>query len=403
VLDITVLPPTKTESLYEFRCNVRVAPSTLQRIRRRVTATAADGRQRWRFGYRTLGWDIRHHEIWDGFYPLFFLTRRGGPLFATEHDRARIRFSYPISESVRDFFIRRARELGEHIEVEAELADLRFDGPTDGHVLAFGGGKDSRLILGLLRETGVEPTVITTRGAYVSDVPGALEIKALYPVLTDRIMSSFMHLGRHLYFGTALGEAHLESPWHGDYDIAATSARRELSALFDALGAEMHIHAPVTVLPYNLIQWILSQRYPGLYAHQSSTRLGAASEKSLHIALLRLYRGLDHTYRIDEALFEELLAEFVTAQLERPNDFGVRNVRELVHREMRGIIWRKREHPVMAAVGDRIPAHWDEPWIDYIHTYADPGIDPAWLAVYREYAATVDEAEPGVEVRRFRT
>jgi hypothetical protein len=228
VLDIEVLPPTKTASLYEFRCNVRAVPSRLDRVRRRVSGAAAEGRQRWRFGYRTLGWDIRHYEVWDGFYPLLFLTRRGGPLFATEHDGARIRFSYPISEPVRDFFVGRALKQGERIEVEAEPADLCFSEPTDEHVLAFGGGKDSRLILGLLRETGEDPTVITTKGAYVSDVPGALEVKALHPVLTDRVMSSFMHLGRHLYFGTALGEAHLESPWHGD--TTSPLAAREQSS-----------------------------------------------------------------------------------------------------------------------------------------------------------------------------
>ena len=400
VLDIHVLPPKKTEDTYAFECVICPRHSRSQRWFRRSGAGHA-ARTRIRFGYRATDFAIPHHRIWDGFYPLLLLIRNGGPLFDQEDASARIQFDYPISRAVRDVFTSRAADLGVDIEVDAPLADMQFDDPAEGHVLAFGGGKDSRLILGLLRESGIEPTVVSGKGAFASDIPGALVADPIMPILVDRIMPSLMQRGRHIYYGGGLGETHRTTPWHRYYDMASARGRGQLSGLLQELGSDTSIDAPVVVLPYNLSQRMLHDRFADLQAGQISTKEGARTDKNLQVALLKLYHDIPHTDRIDDDLFGELLVDFVRRQLADPSDFGERDHREVINREMRSIIWRRRDHRALAAVRDDVPAAWDEAWIDYVHDYADPGVDPAFTDVFAQYAPTVDAAGPGVVVRRF--
>jgi hypothetical protein len=183
--------------------------------------------------------------------------------------------------------------------------------------------------------------------------------------------------------------------------LRSLGRRRQLSALLVELGVETEIRGPAVVLPYNITQRILHDRYPELYAGQISTKADVATEKNLHVALLKLYHDLPYTDRIGEPLFRELLQRYVAAQLADPADFGARNHREVINREMRAIIWRRRDDAALSSVRDDIPPEWDGAWIDYIHTYAEPDLDAQSLDVFRQYAQTVDEVDPATSIRRF--
>lgn len=402
MLDIEVRKPVRTETRYEHHCIVRPGRSPRPRLLRLSSGGAGERPTELRFGFRALNFAIRHHEVWDGLYPLFYLTRNGGPLFGTPHDLARIRFAYPISAAVRDFYVQRAADFGFEIVVEAPTLEARLDEPTAGHVLAFGGGKDSRLVLGLLRELGRDPLVITAGAANAHDLPDALVVEPLTDALADRVMPSLMALGRHFSYGSGLGEVHLETPWQQYYDMGSPRSLAQLSALMASLGIETHAHAPAAGLPYNLTQRILHDRYPDLHAGQVSVRRGMGSEKNLHVSLLKLMHGISFEDHCDEPLFRKILARFVGRQTDEPLAFGYRNHRETINREMRAIIWRHRDHPLMSGVRERVPPDWDGPWIDYVHTYAWPSPDPAWLAIYAQHAPMVDEAAPGIAIRRVR-
>ncbi|MDW3213693.1 MAG: hypothetical protein R8G01_06850 [Ilumatobacteraceae bacterium] len=394
MIDIAVSEPVRTPERYEFRCTV----SPVRRWRSRL-AGAQPGEpeaHEIRFGFVATNFAIRHHPVWDSVYPLLYLTRNGGPLFQREHDRARIRFDYPVSKVVADFYVRRAAQFGIDIDVRARSIDLELSTGGDEAVLAFGGGKDSRLLLGLARELGSEPRLVTA-GASPADLPMALVTHSIprpEGMLADRIMPSLMHVPRHLYFGGGLGEAHRETPWQQYYDMASPRALAEWSAMFRELGATIHMHAPCSVLPYNITQRILCERYPELASGQASVRPGARSDKNLHVALLKREHGIAHDDHCDEELLETLLVRFVAAQEANPSDFGYRNARETISREMRAIIWRHRDEPAFGAVRGRVPPEWDADWIDYVHDYVSPDLDPAYFEIYRQYAAPIDEA-PG--------
>jgi hypothetical protein len=409
VLDIEVLAPTRTETLYAFRCLLRPQRSPVHRLPvgrllRRASARTSDQPSELRFGFRATNFAIPHHEVWDGLYPLFFLTRNGGPLFNSGHDRARIRFGYPIPSAVRDFYVRRAADFGIEITIDAATSDGRLDRPTDGTVLAFGGGKESRLLLGILREVGLGPRPVASGAANATDIPEALVTEALSAndALADRVMPSLMALGRHLHVGLGLGTVHLETPWQQYYDLGSAHALAALSELLATLGIDTHVHAVASVLPYNITQRILHDRYPDLYAGQVSVPTEDRSEKNLHVALLKVIHGIPFTAHCSEPLFGDLLRRFVRRQTSDPTSFGFRNHRETVRREMRAIVWRMRDDPLFAPVRDAIPPDWEGPWIDFIHTYVWPSLDPALLGIYRQYAPTVEEAPDGTPIRRVR-
>lgn len=403
-LRIDVPPPVKTASRYEFQCVLRGPPWSPREVVRRLTGTAV-GRvwpsvRTLRFGFDAVNFEIRHHEIWDSVYPLMFLTRNGGPLFGTRHRRATIRFRYPITEKVRAFYVRRARDFGIEIEVQADTTDRRFDGVTEGHVLAFGGGKDSRLLLGLLREAGYTPRSVTAGQRHALDLDDVRCVEPLHGALADRVMPALMAGGRHFYFGSGLGEVHRRVPWQQYYDWASPAALAELSALLRALGVEMDAHAPAAVLPYNLIQRMLFERYPRLYAHQRSVEPNEATEKNLHVSLCELHHGIAFGHHCDAALFRGLLTRFVEEQLGNPRPFGYREHRETIHREMRAIVFRHRAEAPFAEVRDRIPLEWDGTWIDYVHDYVAPGTAAEFRPIYADYAPSVGAAPEGVSIWR---
>ncbi|HUF70204.1 MAG TPA: hypothetical protein VMM79_16270 [Longimicrobiales bacterium] len=125
---------------------------------------------------------------------------------------------------MRDFFVRRGADFGLEISVQSDSAEPSFDHSTDGHVLAFGGGKDSRLLLGALRELGRRPLPVTAGAAYAADIPESRITESISGVLTDRVMPALMSLGREFYFGSGFGDTHRVTPWHQYFDWASASA-----------------------------------------------------------------------------------------------------------------------------------------------------------------------------------
>ena len=163
----------------------------------------------------------------------------------------------------------------------------------------------------------------------------------------------------------------------------------------------MEILTPATVLPYNIIQRILHDRFPDLYRYQVSTRPGSRSEKSLHIALIKMVNGYSFERQCSDEVLGQMLEKFVRHQTAEPADHGYRNRRLTVQREMRAIIWRLRDRPIFAAVRDRIPDDWDASWIDYIHPYVLPSLDSEYLAIYRDYAVSVEDVDPASTIWRI--
>ncbi|HUF70203.1 MAG TPA: hypothetical protein VMM79_16265 [Longimicrobiales bacterium] len=113
---------------------------------------------------------------------------------------------------------------------------------------------------------------------------------------------------------------------------------------------ETRAQAPASVLPFNLNPAILFERYPELYEHQQSVEKDEATEKNLHVSLCELRHGIPFDRHCNESLFADLIEQFVRQQLASPFEFGYRNHRELVNREMRAILFRHREDPGIAAV-----------------------------------------------------
>ena len=399
MLEITVHTPIRTGDRYEFACAVRPVSRWRSRLRRHDDVS---GSQDIHFGFTAQNFRIRHQPVWDSVYPLFFLTRNGGPLFNRGSEKARIRLDYPVSQAVAEFYVRRAASFGLEIEVRAPMVDVELEPAEGGRVLAFGGGKDSRMVLGVTRELGIEPRLMTAAESSPPDLPDAFvthSIPGPEGVLANRIMPTLMQVPRHLYLGLGLGEAHLESPWQQYYDMASPKALAEWSGLFRQLGGDIEIHSPVSVLPYNITQRILCERYPELATAQASVRPGARTEKNLHVCLAKHEHGIDFSGHCTPQLFEVLLTEFVEAQIARPEFFGYRNHRGTFQREMRAIIWRHRSEPSFSAVRDLVPPEWDADWIDYVHEYVAPDLEDGFVEIYREYAKPVPE---GSAVRRIR-
>jgi hypothetical protein len=407
MLEIEVESPLRTDDRYEFRCRVRTRRTRTQRVLRRRPTPQRAGRHEVpgaiRFGFRSAGRRIEHHPVWDAVYPLFFLTRFGGPLFDTSYTRATIRFDFPIPVVVRDYYIQRASDMGTTLDVEARTTGATFDGASPGGVvLAFGGGKDSRLLLGVLRELGDDPTVATTGRQNVPDLPAAIVTQAVDGALVDRLMPGLMMGGSELYLGGGLGEAHHVTPWHRYYDMAAPAPLGEMSAMLGMLGLPTRLLAPLVVLPYNVTQRILAHRYPELHRHQHSVRDGQHSEKNLHVTLCRYHHAIPLGSQCSRELFVTLLEEYITRQTEQAHPFGARDHREVIDREMRAIIHRHRDEPMFRTVRPRVPDHWAGDWIDYTHDYVQPDPRPAGFpGICAEYARPIDEAPPEARLRRI--
>lgn len=403
MLLIDVPQPLRTPERYAFECQVRVQRSVRQRLVRHVRGAPRPATRvpsTVRFGFRTTGWQLEHHPVWDAIYPLMALTRYGGPLYGTRYRRARIRLASPVPQPVRDFYVRRACDLGLEIAIEAPASDATFDGAVHGHVLAFGGGKESRVILGMLREIGDDPTIVSSWAAMSRDQPSALVSEPHGSALVDRLIPALMRRGAHLYIGGTLGAAHRVTPWHRYYDMSAPGPVRETSALLASVGLPTRLHTPLSVAPPNIGQWVLADRYPELFAHQTSTREEATTEKNLHVALCRHHHGIPYEPHCPPALFQRLLERFVDRELARPDDFGPSREREVISREMRAIIHRHRAEPPFASVCARIPDDWAGDWIDHLHPYVEPEPIPGIAAILGRYATSVDEAPVGARLWR---
>lgn len=406
MLVIDVGPPLRTEDRYEFECQVRHHRPLRRRILRprSATITKPDVPPRVvRFGFRTSGWRLEHHPVWDAIYPLLSLTRNGGPLFGTRHRRATIRMACATPVAVRDFFVRRAHDLGLEVTIQGETSHATFDGSARRRVIAFGGGKESRAILGMLRETGDDPVIVSSWARNVPDLPHALVSDPMGPALIDRVMPALMSRGRDLYLGGTLGGSHRTHPWHRYFDVSAPAPLRETARMLAAVGLPTVLHSPLAIVPPNVGQRVLHDRYPDLYRHQYSTRDGGSSEKNLHVALCKLHHGIGYQRHCPPELFARLLERFVAREATRPDDFGPRSEREVISREMRAIIHRHRGESVFDGVRVRIPDDWAGDWIDHMHPYVEAEPEPAIVDILAGYARPIDEAPPDALLWRIPT
>jgi hypothetical protein len=374
VLDICIARPEKTETRYCIP----------------ITVTDPDGRVRQhKIGLHDSNFVIPHHEIWDSFLPLMWLSRNGGPLFNKPITCARVRAEYPLHSRIARFFEARATAFGLRMQVDGPEFERSYDVRTQGEMLLFGGGKDSRLLLGALREIGRDPGIISARGGeYARDLPEALCFEPLNFSMPNRIVPALMLCPRIVYQGCGLGEVHHHSPWQQHFDISAPEALRATSELLQSLGFDITLTGPQGVLPYNVTQNILLRRYPALAAGQISVTPHKASDKNLQVTLLKRYHGFGAEDHCSAALFDQMLAPFVQKALDLSvPPFGHQANREMVEREMRAIIWRLYGRGELDLPAPLAPqADWDAAWIEYIHAYRDPAVCTDLLGIYRQYA-----------------
>lgn len=399
-LRVDVPRPVKTPERYEFRCEVSGNPPSLRSVTRRVLSVVRRSVRRralrhgpGHFGFRATNFEITHSDLWDSVFPLMYLTRNGGPLYRTEFDTAVVRVRYPLEATIADFFVRRAAHFGLNITLEADLVTRQFDWPTSGRVQPFGGGKDSRALYGLLSELGQAPRLSTSGAAHRP--PDLRDVQLSEPIggsLTEKIMPSLMSGAAHFYFGGSLNDSHWRDPWQQYYDMASPEGHQQLTALFRSVGVDLTLHGPLILLPANVIQHLLATRYPDLAVHQVSTTAGRANEKNLHISLAKLHHGLPFEWHCPAPLFRRLLRQFVSEKTARPDEFGYHGNREVFHREMMAILARHRDDPRLSDVAARIPHSWGGTWIDAVHLYVHPKVEPDALAIFRTVAV---DYEPG--------
>lgn len=399
---IEFFPPIKSSSRYEFRCIVSGKKTTFAELTHRVKSTARGYgslfRSVFRFGFEAVNFEIPHNELWDSIYPLMWLIHMGGPLFRTEYSSAQIHFHYPIHKLIKDFYIKRAENFGFHIEVSGPEFDKSFDLSTYGSTLAFGGGKDSRMLYGALCEIGMDPVIYTAGKGNTPDIPEARISIPISGRMSDRVIAALMACPKTYYCGNALGEAKRETPWQQYYDWTSPRPLKEMSSFLQSIGLDTNLMSPVSVLPQNLIQKILYERYPDLYRHQVSVPPEAPTEKNLHVALLKRYHDIDFSDHCSLPLFKRLLAEFVARQTNDPDNFGYRQHREVINREMRSIIYHFKEDGDFTGVRSLVPDDWRGEWINYIHTYVYPEIDRDLLNIYKQYADDIELCPQGSNI-----
>lgn len=348
-------------------------------------------------GIRDASFPIPHAPVWDTYYPLMFIIRRGGPLFGIDGAKATIKFDYPASLPVVDFFVERARYMGVSIDVASTTKEITLDAQTSGDLLLFGGGKDSRLLLGMLRELGDKISVISARGAYyAADINGALIYDTVDWRMPSRIVPALMTCPKNVYHGAALGEVHETTPWHQYMDISTPHALSATSQLLKRIGVDTTFHVPLAVLPYNIVQRILARRYPELYKNQKSVKPHSKTNKALHIALSKRYHGLDYRDGMSAELFDNVARRFIAEMVDSPDKiWGHRHHYEVIAREIRALLYRlSRTQEISLSV----PDDWDEDWIDRIHTYANPGVEECFIQIYRAFADELDTSESKLPV-----
>jgi len=405
VLTIDVYPPQKTDKVYCFEYTQHVGfISKVSQFSRRLRTPkksftyrlshAIKTTRRERFGYEGVNFEILHSPIWDSIYPLLYLTRNGGPLF-NRHEEAVINFRYPIITTVKDFYFKRAKNFGIEIEITGPEHEAVFEGTTKGVAVAFGGGKESRLIWGILDELGLEPRLYSSLSLqetnYAADTPANISKPIGDFSLANRVMPTLMSQSSKAYIGMGISECERTNPWHQYYDFS-NRALTEFSDLLFSLGLNTKCLSPMAVVPYNIIQRILTERYPKKYAGQMSVSPGSRNVKNLQISLCKLYHSIDFSSHCDTRLFRSLLSGFVHAQLRNPEDFGPRNGRRFAVMEMRSLTYHLREHELLTDVKALIPDEWKGEWIDNIHLYVAPNTEPGFVEIYSQYAKSIQKS-----------
>jgi hypothetical protein len=369
-LDVRIHNPVKSDTSYVI--DLTIVPDSDSPVTKRI-------------GFVARNFSIPHLELWDTFLPLMWLTRNGGPLFGRDSVRATVRADFPLNADVVAFFEQRARDFGIVIDVTSRTIAMTYDVQTSGTSVLFGGGKDSRLLLGTLRELGENPSVVSARGSrYAADIEGALCFDPFDNAMPNRIVPALMLGAMDIYHGSGLGEIHITKPWHRYYDISAAAPVGQTNELLRRLGVDVTVHVPQCVLPYNIVQLILARRYPDLFKGQISVEPNKRSQKNLHVALLKRYHDLPHQDHCSDQLLTEMAQDFVVRSAD--DVFGYRRNREIIQREMRAILVRLHRRGELVHLNVAPPAEWDAPWIDCIHSYCNPGLDPRLMAIYREYA-----------------
>ena len=402
MIEIEVLMPIKASQLYEFRYRVRGLKLNRDRILHRFKSRIRGYGKLFshiiRFGFVTENYSIQHHFIWDSIYPLLYLTRQGGPLFCSSFENAKIVFHYPVYRQALQFFIKRAFNLGIAITIDCDTYEKKETFDTYGYALSLGGGKESRLALGVFRELKKHLEVFSAGAEHASDIEDVKIHKTFSGRNTDRIFPAIMSgCSCHLYGGDVSGLNRV-NPWHRYYDLEGPEPRREMSRFFRDVGMNTVFQSPGCVLPSNLIQKILNSRYPELAKHQKSVRANEKTEKNLHVSLIKMYHGIDFRSHCSENLFIKLLNGFVKHHIDYSEDFGIRQDREWLNREMRSIIYRLKSNTLFSGVRQCIPNEWDTDWIDYIHSYVDPEFPEEILSIYRKYAPEITDINSDLAV-----
>jgi len=322
-----------------------------------------------------------------------WITRNGGPLFNKGLSSASITSEYPLHADIARFFVNRGRNFGLSVDILSSTFERTYEIATSGEVLLFGGGKDSRLLLGSLLETERRVRPIGANGReWGGDLEDLLYYEAPNSSMPNRIVPGIMLRPSIIYHGSGLGEVHLTSPWQQYYDISSPIALKETSDLFATIGWDIKFQAPQSVLPYNITQNILAERYPSLYRNQKSVRRNGMSDKNLHISLIKKYHGISHESHCDMNTFKALLERFVSRSLGQElaaegKRFGYLGHREVIELEMRTLISRLSKKGYLEDMSPSLPIdQWDADWIDYIHLYVNPSVDSDLLAIYRDYA-----------------
>ncbi len=207
----------------------------------------------------------------------------------------------------------------------------------------------------------------------------------------NRIVPSLMSQKKNIYLGGSLADVELVMPWHQSYDILSPTALKEFSLFLKAVGIDTNLYSPAGMLPHNIVQKILHDRYPEIYRFQYSTAKEDCSEKNLGVSLSKMYHGIDFRDYCSEKLFVELLKDFVQSQITNEKAYGLRNHRRVIRKEMCAIIYHMQDHPLFSEVRSQIPSSWKGRWIDFIHSYTVPDIDSRFMEVYNEYATDIDD------------
>ena len=400
---ITIYPPIKENRKYVFTYTGIESLEILPDKSGKLWYKESGAENTKEFGFTALNYDIKHLEIWDNIYPLLHLLGDGGPIFG-KHTEAHIHFNFSLNRTVKVFFVSRAKNMGISLKITADkINDNMLKISTKGNALPFGGGKDSRLLYGILNEKFGE---VETYSAPLNPHPNSNLFcsdnedfvskggKNVSPVcrntIWNRIVPSLMSQKKNIFLGGNLGSVELVTPWHQIYDILSPTALKDFSSLLKAVGIDTNLYSPAGMLPHNIIQKILHDRYPEIYRYQYSTAKEDRSEKNLGVSLSKMYHNIDFRDNCSEKLFVELLKNFVQSQIVNEKDYGLRNHRRVIRKEMRAIIYHMQDHPLFAEVRSQIPSFWKGRWIDFIHSYAVPDIDSRFVEIYKEYATDID-------------